>query len=81
MGLPSNGKSKNAGLMFSPIEKSVLKVATLNWQTGMELAEKTGQTCSSWFRAILSNLVEREWLEGGRNGYRRRADLEYPNLA
>lgn len=58
------------GKLFSTIEVSILAAATDDWQTAAQLAEKTGQTASSWFRAILSNLVEREWLRGGRNGYR-----------
>lgn len=58
------------GKMFSTIEEQILKAATDNWQTAAQLAEKCNAPLSGWFRAILSNLVEREYLEGGRNGYR-----------
>lgn len=74
---PPNGTHGKMGQWFSPIEKSILKAATNNWQTAAELAEKTGQPGSSWFRAVLSNLVDREWLEGGRSGYRRCEGLDY----
>lgn len=58
------------GQLFSPIEKSILEAATDDWQTALQLAERTQQSRSTWFCAILSNLVERQWLQGGRNGYR-----------
>lgn len=70
---PMAGQQNGAprrGKLFSPIEEAILKAATADWQTATELASKVGQTRSSWFCAILSNLVEREYLEGGRNGYR-----------
>ena len=64
----------NAGLMFSPIEETILKKAvTEHWQTAGELAEKTGQKCGHWFYAILGNLADRKCLDSGRNGYRLRA--------
>ena len=73
-----NSLPGNTGLLFSNAEQAILKAATFEWQTAPEIAEKTGHTASTWFRAILSNLVERKWLEGGRNGYRRKNGLDYP---
>jgi hypothetical protein len=62
--------STGGGKMFSHIEEAIMRAVTDNWQTATQFAEKCNQTPTTWFRSILSNLVEREWLEGGRNGYR-----------
>ncbi|HTU22864.1 MAG TPA: hypothetical protein VMG10_32795 [Gemmataceae bacterium] len=70
MTLDSNGHQTPRGKMFSSIEEAILKAGAAEWQTAAQLAEKTGQSHSTWFCAILSNLVEREYLDGGRNGYR-----------
>jgi hypothetical protein len=67
---PAGEQAGRSGKMFSPIEESILAAATDDWQTSVQLAEKTQQTRSSWFSALLANLVERECLEGGHNGYR-----------
>lgn len=58
------------GKLFSPIEEAILAAVTRDWQTKVELARACGQPVSSFFGAILSNLVERQWLESGRQGYR-----------
>ncbi len=64
------------GLPFSPIETSVLKAATTQWQTAAVFAEKTQQKLTQGFYAILGNLVDRQWLESSHFGYRLRANGE-----
>jgi hypothetical protein len=64
------------GLDFSPIEALILRAVSADWQTAAELAAKVGQKRSTWFNAILSNLVERRWLDGGRHGYRLRPGVK-----
>jgi hypothetical protein len=57
-------------LDLSQIEKTILQVVTGEWQTAQELADKCGQSKSTYFCAILSNLSDRGALDSGRNGYR-----------
>jgi hypothetical protein len=69
-GQPSENGPPRSWLDFSPIEEEILKAATTEWQTAVQLATKIGQKRSTWLCAILANLVERRLLEGSRYGYR-----------
>jgi hypothetical protein len=57
-------------MLLSPIEKSILAVATAEWQTAATFAAKTGQRYGQLLYAVLGNLVSRGLLDSGRNGYR-----------
>ena len=72
MGRQTNGTPHAPGRKeFTALEKSIFEASTDEWQTKAELADRCGQTVSSWFAYALASLAERGYLESGRQGYRR----------
>jgi hypothetical protein len=68
--MPLNGIMRRRGRDFSPTEDEILKVITDDWQTKAEIAAACNMRLTSSFSAILTNLVEREWIESSPKGYR-----------
>lgn len=58
------------GRQFSPVEEAILAVMTKEWQNKVLIAEACKMPMSSQFCALLTNLVDREFLESGHKGYR-----------
>lgn len=58
------------GLEFSPTEAAILEVMTRDWQVKQDIADACKLPLSSQFCALLTNLVDRQYLESGHKGYR-----------
>jgi hypothetical protein len=65
---------------LSPTEEEILAVlSSTDWKTGEQIAHLLKRTLTSAFRAVITNLADREIVEASSRGYRfRQGDGESP---
>lgn len=68
-----NGSSRRRE-EFSPTEQAIMAAVTDQWQTRQQIADACNMPCSGAFSAILTNLVERNYLLSSQRGYRLNPD-------